>query len=117
MTPYGALLAHCGLSLREAAEFHGIRPDTVRSWSSGRNRTPPGVLAQLRDLAGIISAKATRLIEMLEAVASGGEIAIGYPVNDHEARALGLPCVGAWRAMIGQVLAVVDRPIKMVPRG
>lgn len=48
MTPFALLLDRCGLSHREAAAYLSVRLDTVRSWSLGRNRTPPGVIEELR---------------------------------------------------------------------
>lgn len=50
MTIFAAALRLVGLSHAEAASFFGVRPDTVKSWSSGRNRIPAGVWARLRDL-------------------------------------------------------------------
>jgi hypothetical protein len=117
MTPYTLLVAHCGLSLREAADFHDVRPDTVKSWSAGRNPTPNGVLEELRVLTDTIATAADQAIEFLEGAPEDADIEIGFPADDHEARALGFPCVGAWRAMMGQVLASVERPIRLVPRG
>lgn len=116
MTPYALLLQACGLSHREAAELHGVRLDTVKSWSAGRNRAPPGVLAELRDLYATIRRAADAALDLIEERAPA-EIEIGYPTDDHEARALGFPCVGAWRAMAALVVAEADRPVVLSPRG
>ena len=50
MTNFKTALQICGLSHREAATFLNVRPDTVHSWSNGRNPVPAGVLDQLSDL-------------------------------------------------------------------
>lgn len=117
MTPYTLLLQACGLSHREAAELHGVRLDTVKSWSSGRNRAPEGVLADLRTLYTAIRRAADQALAVFAEVPAGDEIEVGYPADDHEARALGFPCVGAWRAMMALVAAELDRRVALVPRG
>ena len=43
-TAFALLCQVCGLSTREAAAFLGTRHDTVKSWSSGRNPTPAGII-------------------------------------------------------------------------
>ncbi len=49
-TLYAACLSRLGLSQSEATALHGVRLDTVKSWSSGRNPVPQGAWDQLRDL-------------------------------------------------------------------
>jgi len=119
MTPYALMLQACGLSIREAAAFHGVREDTVKSWSSGRARDghPDGPLRELRALHDRIATAAEAALALIEARPDAAEIEIGYPADDHEARALGFPCVGAWRAMAAQVVAELGRPVTLVPRG
>lgn len=117
MTLFDALRLHCGLSHGDAAWFLGLNNvKTVAAWCAGRAETPVGVMDELRALNDLIDTTADRLIDHL-AAAAADEVVIGYPADDHEALALGLPCVGAWRAMIGRVIAVGDRPIRLVPRG
>ena len=117
MTPYALLLQVCGLSQREAADLHGVRLDTVKSWVAGRRSANAGVIAQLGRLHSEISCAAEEALDVLMQVPAGAEIEIGYPADDHEAQALGLPSVGAWRAMAGQLIAALDRPVILVPRG
>lgn len=117
MTSYALLMQVCGLSLREAAELHAVRPDTVKSWSAGRNRPPPGVIAELRALARLIARAADEAAAMIADMPEGADIELGYPADDHEARALGWPCVGAWRALAARIIAATDRPVRLVPRG
>lgn len=47
-TLYAACLSRLGLSQSEAAALHGVRIDTVKSWSSGRNNVPQGAWDELR---------------------------------------------------------------------
>jgi hypothetical protein len=117
-----ALLTHfSGLSLREAADFHHVRLDTVKSWSVGRRRAPAAVLDELRAL--IVrqeqgAAEALKQIsELIDEHGEPDEIEIGYPADDHEAHSLGWPCVGAWRAMAARVVAKSPSAVKLVPRG
>ena len=49
-TLYAACLSRLGLSLAEAAALHGVRLDTVKSWSAGRNTVPQGAWDELRSL-------------------------------------------------------------------
>ncbi len=106
MTPFSILTRLAGLSLREAAEFHKVRLDTAKSWSSGRNECPARVLDELRGL-----------IDRQENSAAfwtprkGSAIFLDEPGNDAEAQSLGWPCVGAWGAMAGRVLAKSHRAV------
>jgi hypothetical protein len=89
-----------------------VRLDTIKSWSAGRNPIPSGAWTELIALAELIDTAAQNWIETLPA------IPVRYPADDHEARALGFPCVGAWRAAMAQVIALDDaRRITLVPRG
>lgn len=117
MTLYGLLLQACGLSQREAADFHRVRPDTVKSWSAGRNAAPDGALEELRKLYALITGAAERHLQVLDDLPAGAEIEIGYPADDHQAQTLGFPCVGAWRAMAALIVAELAGPVRLVPRG
>ncbi len=119
MTLYSLLLQACGLSIREAAELHKVRDDTVKSWSAGRRTPPDGIVEQLRQLYDTIVQAADQAIETIETESEERleAIEIGYPADDHEARQLGLPCIGAWRALAAIIAASVDMPLVFVPRG
>jgi hypothetical protein len=117
MTPYLLLMQACGLSQREAAELRNVRVDTVKSWCTGRNNAPQAAVDQLRDLYGRLVETAGNAVEAIEAMAGDSPVEIGYPADDHEARALGMPCVGAWRAMAAMVVAEMHCPVRLVPRG
>lgn len=120
MTPYSLLSEFAGLSHREAAEFHRVRLDTVKSWSAGRNRAPNGALAELRNLIAWQDRAARQTLDQIGALAptdAPNAVEISFPADDDEARALGWPCVGAWRAMAARVLAQSPHEIRYVARG
>ena len=66
MTTFRAAIQICGLSLSEAADFLGVRPDTAKSWSQGRNAPPPGVWEMLSALYQRIEAAADHASAELE---------------------------------------------------
>jgi hypothetical protein len=119
-TTYSAMMNICGLSQREAAAFHNVRFDTIKSWCAGRNRAPDGAIAELRSLYTKIEAAADQLIDLAESMAEQlgerGEIELGYAADDAEARSLGWPCVGAQLAAIGIAAASIEHRIVLVPR-
>lgn len=115
MTPYGLLLQACGLSHREGADFHQVRLDTVKSWSAGRNCAPAGALAELRELHRKMERASRQVALALLNSPGGAEVQIRFPADDAEAQSLGLPCVGAWRAMTAMVLVRINRPVRLVP--
>lgn len=121
MTPAATLINFAGLSQREAADMLRVRLDTVKSWMAGRNALPPGALADLRSLIATQERAAAEYLAQMQAMISAhgapDEIEIGYPADDHEARAMGSPCVGAWRAICARVIATSPVPIILVPRG
>lgn len=120
-TLFALLCVRCGLSHREAAELLKVRLDTVKSWSSGRNRAGEGVIAELRALHAVIERAAAEMIATIEAArASHGlpdVIELGMAADDHEAQGLGWPCVGAQAACMGIVAARIDLAVTVVPRG
>lgn len=125
-TIFSAALRLCGLSLREAAEFLGTRLDTVKSWSSGRNQIPPGVMAELHALAARLDEAAAQaadlFVEQAEALPENEQptaVELGIAADDHEARDLGYPCVGAQMAMAARVWSLLpeDITVRLVPRG
>ena len=65
-TLYAACLSRLGLSLAEAASLHGVRLDTVKSWSSGRNRVPDGAWSDLRQREQAIIERSETIREVWE---------------------------------------------------
>lgn len=114
---YALLRERCGLSIREAAEFHSVPVNTVTKWSSGDRNPPPGVIAELRELYERIEAAADELIQAAEEAGPEVEIEIGLASDDYEAQSIGWPCVGAHAAAIGLAAIYVDNPVIVVPRG
>ena len=109
-TAFGLLAALCGLSQRAAAAALGVRPDTVKSWSSGRNRAPAGVLAELARLALQIEDAARQGLEeagrqVADPEAEPGAVALHLVRTDAEARQRGFPSAGAQHAATARVLA------------
>jgi len=65
-TLYAACLSRLGLSQPEAATLHKVRLDTVKSWSSGRNRVPDGAWEDLRDYEAQIVDRSEHIRELWE---------------------------------------------------
>lgn len=105
MTQFKLLTMHCGLSITEAASFLNVSENTVKSWASGRRNVRDSVLNELRALAENIAQVSDWLIDQSERESSWGLV---LPQNDEDAKAIGLPCLGAAYAAIGQALAVDD---------
>ena len=121
MTPFRLLLDLSGLSQREAAVFLNARPDTLDAWARGRRTAPIGVI---EELAGLVIAQThaaqnavDSIQDLLKDANDTAEIEIGYPVDDHEAEALGFPTPSAWGAMAARVVAEFPGQIRLVPRG
>lgn len=125
MTVFSLLCQVCGLSTREAAAFLNTRPDTVKSWSSGRRTPPETVLSELATLADQIDEAADNVIEVIQSnvavqQSAPDKIVMGLASDDHEARDLGLPCAGSHRALLGLVVArgmAEGYTFEIVPRG
>lgn len=129
-TAFALLVQLCGLSQREAAETFEVRLDTVKSWSAGRNRAPDRILLQLATLAseiGYAAEEAAAVIaENMRKIEAAGRdpaevpVELGLASDDTEAKSLGLPCVGAHRALLARVAAIAIRAgltVEIVPRG
>lgn len=116
ITLYPILLTLSGLSQREAAEMHGVRLDTLKSWGAGRNPVPPGVIAEIKGLIRRQRRAADELLAMMGGAGAADEIEIGVASDDHEAQSLGWPCASAHRQAIAMAAAMTDRSIRLVPR-
>ncbi|ADZ70120.1 hypothetical protein [Polymorphum gilvum] len=116
MTPFTLLLQLSGLSQREAADFLGASPSSVDKWARGARTAPDGVLDELRDLIDRQVEAAGQALDLIEEKKMD-RVEIGFPAGDDEARALGWPCVGAWKGMAARVVAESGLPTDLVPRG
>lgn len=121
MKPYGLLLSLSGLSTREAAVFHNVRQDTVKSWSAGRNNAPDGAIIEIKALIAAQEKAASEALVKISSLAKQrgvpDMIELGYPSDDYEATVLGFPTASAWGAMAARVVAGSAIPIRLVPRG
>lgn len=73
-TIYAACLSRLGLSQAGAAALHGVRIDTVKSWSSGRNPVPPGAWSDLRGYEDQIIERSETIREIWEDNGEPGEL-------------------------------------------
>lgn len=116
MTPFALLLRLSCMSQREAADFLGVSPSSIDKMSRGARPAPEGVIEQMRDLIELQVTTAEKHAAHILPL-DIDQIELGYPADDHEAQDLGFPCVGAWAGMAAQIVAALDIPIVLVPRG
>lgn len=119
MTLFSALLKLSGLSTREAAAFFHVRPDTVKSWSAGRNPAPPGVFDQIYTLIDEQETAAGEGVKIWEKAGQAPTVECGVASDDHEAQGLGWPSVGAQMAMYARMAEMLARECEIIlsPRG
>ena len=80
-TLYAACIARLGLSQSEAADLHGVRLDTVKSWCAGRRTIPDNAWSDLRGYEARIVDRSEAIREAWE---DAGEIRdIEATVADH----------------------------------
>ena len=122
-TPFTILVSLAGLSHREASEFLCVRLDTIRSWSSGRNRCPDGALDDLKKLILKQARTASEALDQISRLETSHglpeAVELGEPLDDDDAQSIGWPCLGAWRGMAARVIAEAPKGIviAIVPRG
>ncbi len=119
-TLFAAILQGLGLSQSEAAAYLGVRLDTVKSWSAGRNGVPAGVWAQLHGLVVVQDNAAGELASAAKpAVKAGAVIELGLARDNAEAQALGWPSPGAQLAAFrrGWEILGPTAKIEIVERG
>lgn len=110
-------IAACGLSQREAADYLGVRRDTIGKALIGRGSVPAGWLRELRDLHERQQQAADQVMESIPED-HDGIVEIGIASDDAEAQAppLGWPCVGAQMA-VARLLWEAGLDVVTVPRG
>lgn len=116
MIPFSLLLRLSGLSQREASSFLQASPSAIDKMARDVRSTPPGIIAEMRDLISRQERAADEALDVLDGL-DADVFELGYPADDHEAQSLGWPCVGAWSGMAARVIAGTDRTVKLVPRG
>lgn len=121
-TLFAAALAGLGLSQSEAAAYLDVRPDTVKSWCSGRRTPAPGAWAALHALARKQRLAAEAIVASIgEAKSIAGEppaiIELAHP-SAAEIRRRGWPCEGVFVAVVRRAWEAGDgAPIRLVERG
>jgi hypothetical protein len=112
MSTYNLLRLRCGLSQAEAAALHRVRPDTVKSWCSGRNTASASVLLELQalhqkitDQAKLAARNIARNRPDLDNLETFYQI-----TTQQQARSAGWPALGAYNAFIGEILAQLPNP-------
>ncbi|UFX41775.1 helix-turn-helix domain-containing protein [Bradyrhizobium sp. 41S5] len=123
MSVYDLMRQRCGLSQTEAAEFQGVRLDTVKSWCSGRRPAPARAVDELRDLYRRILEAGASYAAQLERrgphVAEDGSARylVGEPRDDQDAIVQGWPNKAACLAALGVAIAAlpVDAAPELVP--
>jgi hypothetical protein len=120
---YDLLRQRCGLSQKQAADFHDARVDTVVSWCSDRRKAPQGVIDELLDLYDDITESALELsylVQLTPQVDDAGDrfIRIGLPQDDDDAVVCGFPCASACEAAVALAITHLKRniPVRLVPR-
>ncbi|HVJ42293.1 MAG TPA: hypothetical protein VM639_12385 [Dongiaceae bacterium] len=109
LTVFALLCERCGLSTDEAARYLETDHATIADWSSGAQACSDNVIAQLRLLYRQISATAEQamrhFVNFSQGQGSPAEVEISLAADDAAAQRLGLPCIGAHRAVLGMVVA------------
>lgn len=104
MILFAAALRLLGLSQAEAADYLDVRPDTVKSWSAGRNRVPDGIWNKLRGLYWLQTRAAGEALALI-AEHDPDEIA----PNPDGPRGKEWPSKGAHLAVLARVVLESDR--------
>jgi len=115
---YNLLREACGISQAEAAEFHGTRLDSVKSWCSDRRTAPQGVINDLQKLAREIQSAGVRYTALLKQISKGDVYFIGLPSDERDARGCGFPSIGAQMRAIAVSISLLPEhsEIRMVKR-
>jgi hypothetical protein len=101
MTFFASLIRRLGLSQSEATHYLGVRLDTVKSWSSGRNGVPDGVLSQLHAL-GVTQRRAADAIAKTMRASRAAKIEAAVRPGEWPCDGAAIvPLVDAWLATDG----------------
>jgi hypothetical protein len=92
---YDLLRVACGLSQQEAADFHEVRLDSIKSWCSDRRRAPVLVVAQLQVLMRNIERAGEEFAAKLKPDYAKNACIIGMPQTEKDAKACGFPSLAA----------------------
>lgn len=116
MTLFATILQSLGLSQAEAAAYLNVRPDTVKSWSAGRNPVRSGVYSELRALAVKQRTAAVEAFKAWREAKKPGEIEFALP-DDAEINRRGWPSRGAFLTIAAHLWAMLpdDVSVTIVP--
>lgn len=115
MNAFSILLGRCGLSQQAAAAALGVRPDTIKSWSSGRRDAPKAVIDELRAFHRVMLTEAFRLRQEIARLVDGRDpstVAIGIPLaaDDADAAKRRLPAAGVYATAVGEAITALEDP-------
>jgi hypothetical protein len=115
---YNLLREVCGISQAEAAEFHGTRLDSVKSWCGDRRTAPQGVVNDLQKLAREIQTAGIEYATLIKDITKGDVYVIGLPHDERDARSCGFPSIGAQMRAVAIAISRLpeDSEIRMVER-
>ncbi|QPF81587.1 hypothetical protein IC762_17295 [Bradyrhizobium genosp. L] len=88
---YDLMREACGLSQQEAADFHVVRLDSVKSWCSDRRPAPINVITELQVLMRGIEAAGKAFAASLQPDYGRRAFIIGLPADDSDAETCGFP--------------------------
>ncbi len=110
MNTYALLLKLSGLSQREAATFHAVSLDSVKSWCSGRRATPAGAVNEMRGLIAKQERAANEALakyrEMVAAFGAPKTVSLPIPAGDW-------PCKSAGHMALARVAAAINAAIEI----
>lgn len=107
MTLYAAALRLLGLSQSDAAGLHGVRLDTVKSWSAGRNPVPNGIWDELRHLNMMQDVAVDAALDEIDKHPD----AEGIDLLTNTDRAAEWPGEGVHMAVLARVALETDKPV------
>lgn len=118
---FADLLGDCGLTRRDAAALFGIPAETVDRWcADGAPRRAHDALTRLDRQIEAAAARTLTQLAAMPIAERPGMIELGVAATDEEAHSLGLPCVGAHRALLGRIViggTARGPAFAIVPRG
>ena len=116
---YDLLREACGLSQQEAADFHDVRLDSIKSWCSDRRPAPIKVVAELQELVRNIDTAGREFASKFRPEYRENAFVIGLPRDDEDAKASGFPTKAAHlRAIAIAISHLPDgAPIRFLDRG
>lgn len=89
-TLYKSLLDLTGMPQRDAAAFHEVSIDTIKSWSSNRNRPPAFQILKIQTLISTIEKAADFVGKTIINRANFQPVTLSYCTDDEQAVNLGI---------------------------